>query len=79
MSNIDSRKDPTPEDILRLAAALGGKTPADPNAAVSEMSKKLTPEKRRQVNEVLNDKAALEKLLNSPEAQQLMKKFGFKK
>ena len=49
---------------------------ADPEKAINAVSKQLSDEKRQKLNEVLSDKSALEKLLQSPEAQRLMKKFG---
>lgn len=77
MSN-QKNNEPTPDELLKLASSLG-KGKSDPNAAVDAVSKRLSAEKRQQVNEVLKDKAALEKLLKSPEAQRLMEKFGFNK
>ena len=75
MSNINSSGNMTPEQLMKLAASFGGKD-ADPEKAINAVSKQLSDEKRQKLNEVLSDKSALEKLLQSPEAQRLMKKFG---
>lgn len=64
MSNINSSGNMTPEQLMKLAASFGGKDAADPEKAINAVSKQLS------------DKSALEKLLQSPEAQRLMKKFG---
>ncbi len=77
MSN-QKNNEPSPDELLKLAASLG-KGKGDPDAAIGAVSKRLSAEKRKQVDEVLGDKAALEKLLKSPEAQRLMEKFGFNK
>ena len=76
MSNINSPGNMTPEQLMKLAASFGGKDAADPEKAINAVSKQLSDEKRQKLNEVLSDKSALEKLLQSPEAQRLMKKFG---
>lgn len=76
MSNINSTGNMTLEQLMKLAASFGGKDAADPEKAISAVSKQLSDEKRQKLNEVLSDKSALEKLLQSPEAQRLMKKFG---
>lgn len=78
MSN-QKNNEPTPEELLKLASSLGKGSKPDPDAAVNAVSKRLSAEKRKQVDEVLSDKATLEKLLKSPEAQRLMEKFGFNK
>lgn len=76
MSNINSPGNMTPEQLMKLAASFGDKDAADPEKAINAVSKQLSDEKRQKLNEVLSDKSALEKLLQSPEAQRLMKKFG---
>ena len=76
MSNINSSGNMTPEQLMKLAASFGGKDAAGPEKAINAVSKQLSDEKRQKLNEVLSDKSALEKLLQSPEAQRLMKKFG---
>lgn len=76
MSNINSSGNMTPEQLMKLAASFGGKDTTDPEKAINAVSKQLSDEKRQKLNEVLSDKSALEKLLQSPEAQRLMKKFG---
>ena len=72
MSNINGSGNMTPEQLMALA----GKDSPDPEKAAAALSKQLSEEKRQRLNEVLSDKSALEKLLQSPEAQRLMKKFG---
>lgn len=76
MSNINGSGNMTPEQLMALAGSLGGKGSPDPENAAAALSKQLSEEKRQRLNEVLSDKSALEKLLQSPEAQRLMKKFG---
>ena len=76
MSNINSSGNMTPEQLKKLAASICGKDAADPEKAITAVSKQHSDEKRQKLNEVLSDKSALEKLLQSPEAQRLMKKFG---
>ena len=51
----------------------------DSNMAQDIIKNKLNDEQRRRIENVLRDKSALEKLLNSPQAQELMKKMGKKK
>ncbi len=47
------------------------------NAETEEYIKKsLTPDQTKRLNEVLSDKSALQKLLSTPKAQELLKKFG---
>lgn len=75
MSNINGSGSMTPEQLMALAGSLSGKDSPDPEKAAA-LSKQLSEEKRQRLNEVLSDKSALEKLLQSPEAQRLMKKFG---
>lgn len=41
----------------------------------SYMSKNLPPDAQRKIKQVLSDKNATEKLLNTPEAKALMQKF----
>lgn len=45
------------------------------NPKVTEALKGLTPEQTKKLKEVLSDRGAAEKLLKTPEAQQLLKKF----
>ncbi len=66
----------SPEEILRLAASLKSSGTGDPNTMAKVLSDRLPPEKKQQFNNIINDKTALERLLQSKEAQQLMKKFG---
>ena len=76
MCNINSSGNMTPEQLMKLASSFGAKDAAHPEKAINAVSKQLSDEKRQKLNEVLSDKSALEKLLQSPEAQRLMKKFG---
>ncbi len=47
------------------------------NAETEEYIKKsLTPDQTKKLNEVLSDKSALQKLLSTPQAKELLKKFG---
>ncbi|MBQ2775228.1 MAG: hypothetical protein IJF40_05005 [Clostridia bacterium] len=66
----------TPEELMRLAANLKTSNKNDPNALAKLLSNRLTPEKKQQFNNIINDKEAMQRLLQSKEAQQLMKKFG---
>ncbi len=40
------------------------------------IKKSLTPDQTKKLNEILSDKSALQKLLSSPKAQEILKKFG---
>lgn len=42
---------------------------------VRSLMSKLSPEDREKVKSLLSDKSACEKILNSPEAQDLIRKF----
>lgn len=46
---------------------------------VNDLLKGLNETQRNKVQSILNDPKAYEKILNSPQAQALMKKFGDKK
>ncbi len=46
---------------------------------VNDLLKGLNQSQRNKVESILNDPKATEKILNSPQAQALMKKFGDKK
>lgn len=70
-----SGKNFSPEQLMQLLMNSKGNTP-DSNMAQDIIKNKLTDEQRRRVENVLRDKSALEKLLSSPQAQELMKKMG---
>lgn len=61
------------EDIMRLAKASETKKTEDVMSAVES---KLSSEKMSELHRVLKDKKALEDLLKSEQAQQLMRKLG---
>ena len=65
----------SPEQLMKLLMNSKGNTP-DSNMAQDIIKNKLTDEQRQRVESVLRDKSALEKLLSSPQAQELMKKMG---
>lgn len=65
-----------PEDLMRLASAFNSSGKGDQNSIAKLLSDRLTPEKKQQFNNIINDKEAMQRLLQSKEAQQLMKKFG---
>ena len=73
-----SGKNFSPEQLMQLLMNSKGNTP-DSNMAQDIIQNKLNDEQRQRVESVLRDKSALEKLLNSPQAQELMKKLGKKK
>lgn len=60
------------DEILRLAKAAEGLKSKNPIEAVQD---KLPDDKMKELKKVLADKKALEQLLNSEQAQQLMKQF----
>ncbi|ARP51175.1 MULTISPECIES: hypothetical protein [Caproicibacterium] len=43
---------------------------------VQQLIQQLTPTEKQQLNNVLNSKEATQKLLSTPQAKELMKKFG---
>lgn len=61
------------EEILRLAKASESKKTEDVMSAVES---KLSSEKMSELQKVLKDKKALEALLKSEQAQQLLRRFG---
>ena len=67
----------SPEQLMRLLMNSKGNTP-DSNILQDIVKNKLTPEQRQRVDNVLHDKTALEKLLRSPQAQEILKKMGKK-
>lgn len=70
-----SGKNFSPEQLMQLLMNSKGSMP-DSSIAQDLMKNKLSNEQRQRVENILRDKSALEKLLSSPQAQELMKKFG---
>ncbi len=70
-----SGKNFSPEQLMQLLMNSKGGTP-DSSMAQDLMKNKLSSEQRQRVESILRDKSALEKLLSSPQAQELMKKLG---
>ena len=68
----------SPDQLLKLLMNSKGAS-SDSNMAQDILQNKITPEQRQRVQNVLQDKNALEALLKSPQAQELMKKIGGKK
>ena len=68
----------SPDQLLKLLMNSKGSS-SDSNMAQDILQNKITPEQRQRVQNILQDKNALEALLKSPQAQELMKKIGGKK
>ncbi|MBR6635049.1 MAG: hypothetical protein IKL41_05430 [Clostridia bacterium] len=68
----------SPDQLLKLLMNSKGSSP-DSNMAQDILQNRITPEQRQRVQSILQDKNALENLLKSPQAQELMKKMGGKK
>lgn len=68
----------SPDQLLKLLMNSKGASP-DSNMAQDILQNKITSEQRQRVQNILQDKNALEALLKSPQAQELMKKIGGKK
>ncbi len=64
------------EQLMRLL--MNSKGNNSESLAEDIIKNQITPEQRQRINSVLRDKSALESLLNSPQAQELMKKIGKK-
>lgn len=60
------------EEMLRLAKAANAKKPED---LLGAMQSKVPDDKMKEIKRVLGDKKALEDLLSSEQAQNLMRKF----
>ena len=60
------------EEMLRLARAANAKRPEDLLGAVQN---KVSDDKMNEIKRILGDKKALEEILNSEQAQKLMKHF----
>ncbi len=65
----------SPDQLLKLLMNSKGSAP-DSSLAQDILQNKITPEQRNRVQSILQDKNALEQLLKSPQAQELMKKLG---
>ncbi len=65
----------SPEQLMRLLMNSKGGT-ADSNIAQDIIKNRLTDEQKQKIEHVLRDKTALERLLSSPQAQEIMKKMG---
>lgn len=65
----------SPEQLLKLLMNSKGSAP---NSSIAQdlLQNRITPEQRQRVQSILQDKDALERLLESPQAQELMKKLG---
>ena len=70
-----SGKNFSPEQLMQQLMNSKGNMP-DSNMAQDIIKNKLNDEQRQRIENVLRDKSALEKLLSSPQAQELMKKMG---
>ena len=68
----------SPDQLLKLLMNSKGSSP-DSNMAQDILQNKITPEQRQRVQNILQDKNALENLLKSPQAQEIIKKMGGKK
>lgn len=68
----------SPDQLLKLLMNSKGAS-SDSNMAQDILQNKITPEQRQRVQNILQDKNALENLLKSPQAQELIKKMGGKK
>ena len=70
-----SGKNFSPEQLMQLLMNSRGSAP-DSNVAQDIIKNKLSDEQRQRIDNILRDKTALERLLSSPQAQELMKKLG---
>lgn len=68
----------SPDQLLKLLMNSKGNTP-DSSVAQDLLQNRISPEQRQRVESILRDKNALENLLKSPQAQELMKKLGGQK
>ena len=66
------------EQLLKLLMNTKGSVP-DSTLAQDILQNRITPEQRNRVESILRDKTALENLLSSPQAQELMRKLGGQK
>ena len=68
----------SPDQLLKLLMNSKGNTP-DSSVAQDLLQNRISPEQRQRVENILRDKNALENLLKSPQAQELMRKLGGQK
>ncbi|MBR6619002.1 MAG: hypothetical protein IKK85_01520 [Clostridia bacterium] len=68
----------SPDQLLKLLMNSKGNTP-DSSVAQDLLQNRISPEQRQRVESILRDKNALENLLKSPQAQELMRKLGGQK
>ena len=68
----------SPDQLLKLLMNSKGNTP-DSSVAQDLLQNMISPEQRQRVESILRDKNALENLLKSPQAQELMRKLGGQK
>lgn len=68
----------SPEQLMQLLMNSKGSS-ENSSMAQDLIQNKISPEQRQRVQSILRDKNALENLLKSPQAQELMKKLGGKK
>ncbi len=66
----------TPDEILKMAAAMKN---SDSNTQTENLVQtllgRLSPESRAKLSGILKDKSAMENILSSEQARELMKKF----
>lgn len=67
----------TPDEILAFAKKMQGEEKSEDKIKESLMNN-LSSEQSKKLKNILGDKSAVEKLLASEQAQQLMKKLGGK-
>lgn len=63
------------DELLRIAKASQSRKPED---MLGAMQSKIPDNKMNEIKKVLSDKKALEEILNSEQAKQLMRQFGKK-
>lgn len=60
------------EELLKMAEKSSN---ASPRELLGAVEKRLSPEKKNELDNILKDKKAIEELLKSEQAQRLMKQF----
>ena len=68
----------SPDQLIKLLMNSKGSVP-DSSVAQDLLQNRISPEQRQRVENILRDKNALENLLKSPQAQELMRKLGGQK
>ena len=68
----------SPDQLLKLLMNSKGNAPYS-SVAQDLLQNRISPEQRQRVENILRDKNALENLLKSPQAQELMRKLGGQK